>query len=116
MVPIYRQDFRPHAERSVFVTWKDGAPHLFCDATLPEWWRRVRLFGLSLPYNRADLPSRYHEHALSVAQSENIRYLIFEKRFARATGSLIYENIDFGVIDMKDWIGSLTQASPTLPR
>jgi hypothetical protein len=113
MIPIYRQDFRPHALRSVFVTWKDGAPHLFCDATLPEWWRRMQLFGVSLPYNRSDLPRYYHAGAFSAARAENLRYVVFEKRFARWSGQLIYENKDFGVIDLRGWGGSLAQISTT---
>ncbi|MBN1130779.1 MAG: hypothetical protein JXA71_17455 [Chitinispirillaceae bacterium] len=103
MIPLYRQDFRPYALRATYGTWKDGAPHLFCDKTLPEWWRRMQLFGVTLATNKRELPGLYHRHAISVARAEGIRYVVFDKTLATTSSPLLSENEAFGLIDLAKW-------------
>jgi hypothetical protein len=103
MIPITQQCFRPYALRATWGTWKDGAPHLFCDKTLHEWWRRMQLFGITLKTNKKELPALYHDQAIEVARAEGVRYVVFEKERAVSTGPLVYENPAFGLIDLDAW-------------
>jgi hypothetical protein len=103
MIPLTRQDFRPYALRATWCTWKDCAPHLFCDKTLPEWWRRAQQFGVTLKTNKGDLPKLYNENAIAIARAERIRYVVFDKTQAAATALLLFENEAFGLIDLAGW-------------
>ncbi len=103
MIPLTRREFRPYALRATFCNWKDGAPHLFCDRTLPEWWRRMQLFGVTLKTSRRELPALYHDRAIEVARAEGIRFVVFEKARAVATGPLLLENDAFGLADLCAW-------------
>jgi hypothetical protein len=103
MIPLMRQDFRPYALRATYCTWKDNAPHLFCDKTLPEYWRRMQMFGITLKTKKRDIPALYCDHAIEVARKERIRYVVFEKPQAAATGPLVWENSEFGLIDINAW-------------
>lgn len=103
MIPLTRQEFRPYALRATFCNWKDGAPHFFCDRTLPEWWRRMQLFGVTLKTSRRELPALYHDRAIEVARAEGIRFVVFEKGLAVATGPLLWENEAFGLADLDAW-------------
>jgi hypothetical protein len=105
MTPLTYENFRPYALRATYCSWKDGAPHCFVDSTLAIWWQRMQKFGVSLPLNREALPALYHAHALEVARAEHIRYVVFDKWYARATGPVAYENDAFGVIDLDGWDG-----------
>jgi hypothetical protein len=103
MIPLTRQDFRPYALRATYCTWKDGAPHLFCDKTLPEWWRRILLFGMTLKTNKNDLSSLYHKHAIDAARTEGIRFVVFEKAHAIVAEPIIFQNEMYGLIDLDIW-------------
>lgn len=100
MAPLDKENFRPRALRATYCSWKDGAPHLFCDSTLPLWWRRMQNFGVTLSSKRSDFQGLYRDHALDVARAEGIRYVIFEKNFSSTAGRQIYENSLYRVIDL----------------
>jgi hypothetical protein len=105
MVPLDKENFRPWALRATYCTWKDGAPHLFCDSTLFVWWRRMQQFGVTLSSKRSEFQDLYRARAIDVARSNGIRYVVFEKQFMHTTGPLAYENRGYGVIDMNSWDG-----------
>jgi hypothetical protein len=105
MIPLAQENFRPWALRATYCTWKDGAPHLFCDSTLSLWWRRMQQFGVTLSSKRSEFPDLYRARAITIARSEGIRYVVFDKSFMRATGPVAYENKYYGVIDLKGWDG-----------
>ena len=101
MVPLDKENFRPRALRATYCSWKDGAPHLFCDSTLSLWWRRMQNFGVTLSSKRSDFPALYRDHAVTVARAEGIRFVIFEKSLPPlAAGRTVYENSCYGVIDL----------------
>jgi hypothetical protein len=101
MVPLDKENFRPWALRATYCSWKDGAPHLFCDSTLLLWWHRMQRFGVTLSSKRDEFPGLYRARAIAVARSEGIRYVVFEKSFAPpAAGPPAYENSCYGVLDL----------------
>jgi len=101
MVPLDKENFRPWALRATYCSWKDGAPHLFCDSTLLLWWHRMQQFGVTLSSTRGEFPGLYRARAIAVARSAGIRYVVFEKSFSPpAAGPLAYENSCYGVLDL----------------
>jgi len=101
MIPLDNENFRPRALRATYCSWKDGAPHLFCDSTLSMWWRRMRNFGVTLSSKRSEFPVLYRDHAVNVARAEGVRYVVFEKSLSpAAAGRTVYENSRFEVIDL----------------
>ena len=112
MTPLVSQDFRPYSLAATYCTWKDGAPHCFCDSTLSLWWRRMQRFGVTLPLKRDGLSALYHARAIEVARAEHIRYVVFDKRCARASGPLAFQNRNYGVIDLQGSEGCRLEKNP----
>jgi hypothetical protein len=103
MVPIYNEGFRYYSQRSIFVSYKDGAPHNFCNETFLQWWHRMQLFGITLPVKGNLFPKLYHENALKVAKNQNIRFVVIEKKFGPFTAcKTVFENNEFSIIDMRE--------------
>ena len=100
LIPLTRQDFRAFSCRATYCSWKDCAPHLFCDSTLVICWKRFGEFGVTLDVRKSELDRLYHDRALAVARGDNIRYVVFDKALARATGPVAYENKGFGLLDL----------------
>lgn len=102
MVPISSEGFRYYSQRSIFVSYKDGAPHNFCNETFLQWWHRMQLFGVTLPVKRNEFPKLYHENALKVAKQQNIRFVVIEKKFGPCTAcKTVFENNEFSIVDMQ---------------
>ncbi|MGH1363522.1 MAG: DUF6798 domain-containing protein [Calditrichia bacterium] len=100
MTPIYRPGFRSHSLRSIYGSYKDGAPHNYSKKTIFRWWVRMQKMGVGLPFNRWSLPELYRNNAVSAARNENIRYFVFERHPDVAWDSVLYENERFGVVDL----------------
>jgi hypothetical protein len=98
--PIYREGFRCYSERAIYADYKDGGPHLFCDATLGTWRARLQEFGVdTIPFNRAMLPVLYHQRAIDVAKQHGLRYVVMEKKLRTDNrGSVVFENAYYCVI------------------
>ena len=103
MVPINSEGFRYYSQRSIFVTYKDGAPHNFCNETFLKWWQRMQLFGVKLPVKKSELNKLYHKGALTVAKQQKINYVVLENKFSKCTThKTVFENKDFTIVDIGD--------------
>lgn len=102
MTPVYIEGFRCLSWRGIYGSYKDGAPHNYCEKTVFRWWERMRRLGFSLPLDRGSLPRLYHENAAGAAEIEGIRYLIYDKEYVIYSGPRLYENARFGIIALEE--------------
>ncbi len=57
--------------------------------------------GVSIPFHKHQLHKTYHENAISVAASEGIRFVVYDKRVVTFDGQALYENQRFGILDLE---------------
>ncbi|NIS38605.1 hypothetical protein GWN26_11695, partial [Candidatus Saccharibacteria bacterium] len=85
----------------IYGTYKDGAPHNYSPHTIFRWWERMEKLGVSIPFHKHQLHKTYHENAISVAASEGIRFVVYDKRVVTFDGQALYENQRFGILDLE---------------
>lgn len=100
MTPMYLEGFRSFSRRSIYGSYKDGAPHNYSEATFFRWWKRMRRLGVDVNVPRGDFPRLYHRNAEAVARQEGIRYLVYDKQIARSHITPLFENERFAVVDL----------------
>jgi hypothetical protein len=115
VTPVYLEGFRSFSLHTIYGDYKDGGSHLFCPATLAEWWKRMQAAGLALHMKRDDFPRAYHERALEAARASGTRYVVFDKLFASCAGTVLYENGRFGVADTADAVELVAGRRPGAP-
>ncbi len=101
MTPIYIEGFRSYSLHSIYGTYKDGAPHNYSEKTVFKWWERMSAFGMTLTTKRNTYPSLYHEHAIEIAKSENIKYVVYEKKYTKWNIHPLFENQTFGIVKIE---------------
>lgn len=97
MTPIYLEGFRGHSEHPIYGTWKDGAPHNYCEATIFRWWERMQKFGIEISTDKSNFPRLYHEKVLEVARTEAIKYVVFENEQLKAALPVLFKNNTYAV-------------------
>lgn len=101
MTPIYLEGFRCYSERSIYVTFKDGAPHNFSNKTFPEWVRRIEALGIKQPFNKKSFRKIYNENCIRTATKEGIKFVVFELQNAPEQNvNTVYKNNTFGVVKL----------------
>lgn len=103
MTPIHREGFRSLSKRSIFGSFKDGAPHNYSNKTIFEWWERMQALGVTLPFRRDRFPGLYRENAEKVARQNGIRYVVYERGSQSPDESwegILYENEGFRIVDL----------------
>jgi hypothetical protein len=58
-------------------------------------------FGVTLTTKRNIYPSLYHENALKIAKSENIKYVVYEKKYTKWNIHPLFENQTFGIVNIE---------------
>jgi hypothetical protein len=102
MTPVYLEGFRSYSLHPIYGDWKDGGSHLFCSKTIFEWWKRMQAAGIGLHLKGEAFPRAYHEHAVAAARQAGITYVVFDKQYARSTGTPLYQNNGFGIVVPSD--------------
>ncbi|MFP4458543.1 MAG: hypothetical protein ACLFSQ_03010 [Candidatus Zixiibacteriota bacterium] len=103
MTPIYRNGFRTLSQHAIYPNIKDGGPHNYNKKTVFVWWDMMEDFGLVLDrdkfYDKAK--ALYHKNAKEIALKNDIRYIVYDKKYATSDRPPLYENATFGIIDLK---------------
>lgn len=97
MTPIYLEGFRGHSSHPIYGTWKDGAPHNYCEATVFRWWERMQKFGIEISTDKSNFPRLYHEKALEIARTEAIKYVVFENEKFNAALPVLFKNKTYAI-------------------
>jgi hypothetical protein len=97
MTPIYLEGFRSYSLHPIYGTYKDGAPHNYCETTIFRWWEKMQDFGIEIKTDKSLLDSLYHKNALRIATKENIPYIVYEKRFEMENMDVLFENRVFAI-------------------
>lgn len=101
MTPFYIEGFRSFSNHPIYITYKDGAPHNYCAATIFRWWDRMQQFGFTLKTNPREMPQLYCNSALAIAKNVGIDFVVYpvgQRDFFTARNLVLYENSEFGIV------------------
>lgn len=98
MSPVYMEGFRGFSLHPIYGTYKDGAPHNYCETTVFKWLAKMEQFGINPSTDRSLFPQIYHEKAFDVAAKEGISYVVYDKSLVKnKVGRVLFENGKFAV-------------------
>jgi hypothetical protein len=102
MTPFYSDGFRSLSQRSIYGSFKDGAPHNYSERTIFRWWERMARFGIEITPkpDRRRFRVLYHQNAVRIAKEAGIRYLVYDRDWVDYDGIRLYENAGFGIVDL----------------